>query len=345
MPIFIAKKITLKYAKRMRERILFLSILLFLPIYAYGSITPTCPSDSGLCDSTPGCKSMIGGCQACGPGEYCPGNGVIKTCTTEAGSDFEFSPDGSTAITDCYKKIDENNNYCEKENGENIGTCGLFYPNGTPKCWNANTGEYDENYHTEGNGTNIKCYSNIRNCKLFNKSGCDGPVSGRLKWSVDAYWTAIGTTYNCACEKKAVSYNSCIADVTYSLTDITPDTSANATITYAPSSYECKKCPAGKYLALSDFTSNSQCTGGNVACSCTDTDKGYYSTGCNINGVQSISSCQQTPCPKPGQTTNDVGAGTSVGDCHYSSETKFCDAAGCFTISDAGNNNVWNWNY
>ncbi len=340
MPIFIAKKITLKYAKRMRERILFLSILLFLPIYAYGSITPTCPSDSGLCDSTPGCKSMIGGCQACGPGEYCPGNGVIKTCTTEAGSDFEFSPDGSTDITDCYKKIDENNNYCEKENGEHIATCGLFYSNGTPKCWDAITGEYDENYHIESNN---KCYSNIRNCERFNKSGCDGAVSGRLKWSVDEYWTSAGTAYNCECKQTEILYGSCIADVTYSLTDIDPDNDTEqATITYAPSSYECKKCPAGKYLVQSDFTSNSQCAGDTVACSCTNVDQGYYSTECTIKGT---SSCQQTPCPKPGQTTNGVGAGKSEQDCHYSSETKFCDATGCFDIPDAGGDNVWHWTY
>ena len=162
MPIFIAKKITLKYAKRMRERILFLSILLSLPIYAYGSITPTCPSNPDLCNSTPGCKLTLASCQPCGTGEYCPGGGVVKVCASETSSEFGSSPDGSTEITDCYKEIGTNNNYCEKQDGSPIQTCGLFYPNGTPKCWNANTGEYDENYHTEGNGTNIKCYSNMK---------------------------------------------------------------------------------------------------------------------------------------------------------------------------------------
>ena len=342
MPIFIAKKITLNYSKSMREKIIVLSLLLSLPLCAYGSITLNCSGNQNQCDSKPGCKYLINDCIQCADGEYCPGNGLIKTCTTEAGSDFEFSPDGSTDITDCYKKIDENNNYCEKENGEHIATCGLFYPNNTPKCWDAYTGEYDENYHIESNN---KCYSNIRNCERFNKSGCDGAVSGRLKWSVDEYWTSAGTAYNCECKQTEILHNSCIADATYSLTDIAPDNDTeHATITFGttPSYYECKKCPAGTYLTPSDFTPNPQCTGGGVACSCTNVEQGFYSTECTIKGT---SSCQQTPCPKPGQTTNGAGAGESEQDCHYSSETKFCDAAGCFTISDAGGNNVWNWNY
>lgn len=348
MPIFIAKKITLNYAKRMRERILILSILLSLPIYAYGSITVNCPETNNrdICMQVPGCYFRSTGydteCARCGEGSYCPGDGNVKECDTETNGSFEYSPNGSTSQNDCYKKIDNTNNYCEKQDGSHIQTCGLFYPNSTPKCWDTNTGEYDTAYHIESNN---KCYSNIRNCKLFNNSDCDGVVSGSLKWTKNENeWYTTGQ-YNCECEKTGIQYNSCIADVTYSLTGIAPDNDTEqATITFgdAPSSYKCTKCPAGKYLVQSDFTSNSQCAGNTVACSCTDVEQGFYSTECTIRGT---SSCQQTPCPKPGQTTNGAGAGKSEQDCHYSSETKFCDATGCFRIPDAGYDNVWHWTY
>lgn len=345
MPIFIAKKITLNYSKSMREKIIVLSLLLSLPLCAYGSITPTvnCSGNQNQCDSKPGCKYLLNACTPCGNGEYCPGDGTSKNCANETNGTFEFSPNGSTDITDCYKKIDENDNYCEKQDGNHIQTCGLFYPDSIPKCWDTNTGEYDTAYHIE-NGN--KCYSNIRNCNLFGQNGCD-TVSGRLKWSLDEYWTSTGanSTYNCECEKTGIPHNSCIADATYSLTGINHDNDTeHATITFGttPSSYECKKCPAGKYLVQSDFTSNSQCAGNTVACSCTDVEQGFYSTECTINGT---SLCQRTPCPKPGQTTNGPGAGTSVNACHYSPDTKFCDATGCFDIPDAGNDNVWHWTY
>ena len=333
----------------MREKIIILSVLLLLPLHAYGLVTD-CPdtTDPDTCWQTPGCQLYGDGliqkyCAPCEERSYCPGGTAQQTNKEQCPQNFSLSPKGSTSQNDCYKKIDENNNYCEKENGEHIATCGLFYPNGTPKCWN--TGEYDTGYHIESNN---KCYSNIRNCNQFQHSGpCTSDnVSGALRWSSDGYWFISKPSHQCECTQQNTEHGSCTAKVTYTSYDVSnDDNTENASVTYTISSYECTKCPAGTYLAQSDFTSNSQCTGDNVACSCTDTDKGYYSTGCNINGVQSISSCQQTPCPKPGQTTNDPGAGTSEGACHYSSETKFCDAAGCFTISDAGNDNVWLWTY
>lgn len=320
-----------------------LVILTLIPAVSVAVTDEYCAQFSknqNTCKNAAGCQYYpdIQKCKACQEDYFCAENSDPEAC----GNEFNLSLTGSTSQNDCYKYIGgtTETNHCEKQDGNHIQTCGLFYPNNAPKCWNPNTGEYDNNYHIETNNNN-KCFSNIRNCDLFGKIGCGtGQQIGYTTWNDDSEW--VYTT--CKCEQGNISYSNCVATVRYEATRINPD-SANGTITYGNtvSSYECKKCPAGKYLTQNNFNPNGDtCAGGTKACSCTDTDKGYYSTECTINGT---SSCQQTPCPKPGQTTNGLGAGTSVNACHYSHDTKFCDATGCFTIPDAGDDSVWHWTY
>ena len=52
--------------------------------------------------------------------------------------------------------------------------------------------------------------------------------------------------------------------------------------------------------------------------------------------------CPLKPCPA-GKTTTEYGPIGSA-SCHYTNQTKFCDANGCFNITDAADGG-WNWDY
>ncbi len=326
----------------MRKRIFILSILLSLPICAHGSITVNCPTDVDLCANTPGCKlEPLSGCTRCGNGEYCPGDGSIQKCTQETNNIFEFSPNGSTDVTDCYKQTSNpDNGGCEERDGTLNLQCGFFHPDSTPKCWN-NNGEYDTNYHTE----NVdKCYSNTRNCDKFDTPiGCDGgTVTGTALWLTDdREWYITGDTYYCQCEQSNVDYPNahCTATTITRPTSGNP-TSANASITYGNvSSYYCTQCPAGYYVHIENgFLPTANCPGGNTVCVCDIVDPGHYSTGCGpfSNNITNHSFCPYQDCPY-GQTSPE-GA-TQITDCHYTGQTQFCDSKGCFTLG----NDAQNW--
>lgn len=344
MPIFIANKTILNYAKHMREKIVFLSILLSLPLRTYGYITIHCPDDSTQCDSTPGCKyTTLSGCTRCDNGEYCPGDGSIKSCTDLPGS-FPKSPKGSTDVSDCYKPTSNpDNGGCEESDGTLNTQCGLFYPNSIPKCWN-NNGEYSTDYHTEPSGGEI-CYANTRNCDKFRTPiGCDGgTVTGTALWlpGEDNEWYINGNTYYCQCEQSNVDYHDahCTATTITRPTSSNP-TSANASITYGNvSSYYCTQCPAGYYVHIENgFLPTANCPGGNAVCVCDIVDAGHYSQGCGpfSNNITNNSFCPYQDCPY-GQTSPE-GA-TQITDCHYTGQTQFCDSKGCFTLG----NDAQNW--
>lgn len=151
---------------------------------------------------------------------------------------------------------------------------------------------------------------------------------------------------------------------------------ANVAIYYNYGNYYlCTECNAGYVVAnnayatdsnIACYTTGSSYTGnsGVYVCKCDPVDRGYYLSSqvqiCNYNSSQFYSSCKKTldqlnnlinpsnkrPCG-PGQTTNEGGGAASEDDCHYTIQTRFCDAHGCFYLSDLGwdaTNHTYNWN-
>lgn len=128
--------------------------------------------------------------------------------------------------------------------------------------------------------------------------------------------------------------------------------------------YYCTGCTMGSYVAeedkqyfipgdethpedirhmncLHDVSGNAE-----IVCQCTPTPRGYYlPTGTHfwfdVWNETSIDWGMNNPpvgCPAAQTTTstNSIGADS----CHYSTETKFCDVKGCFTLSDINNWNI-----
>ena len=152
-----------------------------------------------------------------------------------------------------------------------------------------------------------------------------------------------------------------------------PVNDANVAIYYNYGNYYlCTECNAGYVVANNAYATDSNThlacytTGssyddnnGVYVCKCDPVDRGYYLSSpvqiCNYSDSQSYSSCKKTleqlqaltpvkqPCG-PGQTTN--GGAASAADCHYTTQTRFCDAHGCFYLSDLSwdaTNHTYNW--
>ena len=334
----------------MREKIIILSMLLVLPLHAYGQITVDCPNtqDPDTCWQVAGCEFTSSGydyqCRRCGVGSYCQGGTSQQPNKFDCPNGFRESPEGSTDISDCYKQTaNTDSGGCEESDGTLNLQCGLFYQNSIPKCWN-NNGEYSTDYHTEPSGGEI-CYANTRNCDKFGTPiGCDGgTVTGTALWlpGEDNEWYINGNTYYCQCEQSNVDYHDahCTATTITRPTSSNP-TSANASITYGNvSSYYCTQCPAGYYVHIENgFLPTANCPGGNAVCVCDIVDAGHYSQGCGpfSNNITNNSFCPYQDCPY-GQTSPE-GA-TQITDCHYTGQTQFCDSKGCFTLG----NDAQNW--
>jgi len=137
----------------------------------------------------------------------------------------------------------------------------------------------------------------------------------------------------------------------------------------ADGTYECLSCSAGYVVDLqADLQSCGQvwvqdqhASGGgyyeyrcefnscndtmgetDAVCKCTPTVKGTYVEqgdcdwsdliGDRFSASQVGDRCRVEACPF-GKTTDSVGS-TSMDACHYTTDTQFCDAGGCFSLSD-----------
>ena len=223
-----------------------------------------------------------------------------------------------------------------------------------------NDGNLDYTYHIEVTGDNAKCYSNTRNCNLFTTGSTAVPsVSGTAiwddnKWNVDGCRKANQQITGAHCTGVLVATNSNITDAT---ADIWTNTNKHF----------CTKCDAGYIVAGAgyiyqnasiDFCGSVTGTSGIPTsgfpfyiCNCAEqAPSGYYTDGqsiCDWSSENDDNQCKKNAnyfgnyaqcCQKcgPGQTTDLVSGATSADDCHYTTQTRFCDAHGCFYLSDLG---------
>ena len=156
-----------------------------------------------------------------------------------------------------------------------------------------------------------------------------------------------------------------IQETNHEAGNINPVHSVWEHVIFSSSNFFCTKCKAGPYYAnyLPGLRKVESCT---LLPDDQNHGKGYwrkpyqdkycndnnnsgvfwsvadYSTGAldiapeNREGPCAIQACDA------GKTTDDWGPiGSNA--CHYSDQTQFCDARGCFNIPDAANNAIWNW--
>lgn len=117
-----------------------------------------------------------------------------------------------------------------------------------------------------------------------------------------------------------------------------------------PEDFLCVKCAPGPYYAnyLAGIKSVDSCIEvpgfgyyreQSQSNYCNDNNNNGVTWSYNSNGQLDNNPCARKPCPV-GKTTSVLGP-IGSGACHYTDQTKFCDAKGCFHIDDAPGN--WNW--
>ncbi|MBQ7185361.1 MAG: hypothetical protein IJR92_00955, partial [Alphaproteobacteria bacterium] len=222
-------------------------------------------------------------------------------------------------------------------------------------------------YHLEPtSGTNQKCYSNTRNCNLFTTSGTVSGVEGRALWdNSQRNWQVYITAQDYKCKKTETNkqirtFNSC-GDVNCIATQVSSPT-AGARVSTATTEiaydyidyYYCTSCINDENMARVPVVVSEQnciisgrayCSSNNAkSCRCKPVPRGYYKSPSSCswdNDTDTLPSCTE-PCG-PGQTTD--GGATSAADCHYTTQTRFCDAHGCFYLSglswDATSGYTW----
>lgn len=300
-----------------------LFILLLIPLNGYAD-NPCQGLSSEGCTATAGCY-FANVCTQCTKSHYCPaGESNKKKCSDLGDGTFTLSDAGATEEEDCYKKVD-----CIHYN--NTISCKSYYE-GITDCGGGMTS--NTTVHLE----NDTCYTGYLNCDQFNNN-CTGTVSGYTKWdrSRGKWHTAPTSTERCRCESDYTS-ETCTGKQTYFTNYNQVYIDRTTQINFVPSEYFCTKCRAGYYVnAATDINSdheNDDCANDKV-CKCTIVSQGHYVNGqCNIlypvNPNTNI--CPPTPCPA-GQTTDGTGA-TSLTECHFTGDTQFCDAGGCFTLDE-----------
>lgn len=312
-------------------RMFLLFILLLIPLNGYAD-NPCRGLDPESCTATAGCY-LANECVQCKEEYYCPaGESNRKKCSDLGDGTFTLSDAGATEEEDCYKKVD-----CIHWFKNTSKTCKSYYDSSLIDCgdgMNSNT-----TVHLE----NDTCYTGYLNCDQFNND-CTGTVSGYTKWdpSIGKWHTAPTSTNRCRCESDYTS-ETCTGTqkhlTYYNQVYIDRTTQIN----FVPSEYFCKQCMPGYYVnAATDINSdheNDDCENDKV-CKCTIVPKGYYINGQCPAIPDSITNmnndiCPPSPCPA-GQTTDGPGA-LSLTECHFTADTKFCDAGGCFTLGDIKN--------
>ena len=287
-------------------------------------------------------------CVDCPEGYYCTGNGIAYCCNLNTSENFPKSNAGAKSINECYK--DTANGGCVESDGETNIQCGLFYQSSTPKCWD-NNGEYSTNYHTEPrSGEN--CYANTLACNTFN-SNCDSAAQVQGNATYSSHGSSMSGVFgwhitDCTCPSAGfqdTTEHFCSGTGYNAQPSANIVTRATDNINYDTfSTYYCTRCILDdnntKYYADINFSDGTQCSPdlshGRV-CKCeTAPDKGYWLQGtCNsgTNWTDASDICQRVPCAA-GQTTDTILPNDAT-ECHYTNQTKFCDAKGCFSLTEA----------
>lgn len=307
-----------------------LFVLLFIPATSMGN-TPaeTCNQyrdNESSCNQTAGCfydslYPTSDKCRQCERGSYCP---ATETEPQPCTSPFTDSDLGATSINECYKSEDCDLNGVVWSQG-----CRRYY-NNTVVCNSASA-------HMEGDA----CYINARNCQQFASEGCSGDIR-----SLDILWTGTGWNVSyCECTEQFSNTPSLnCSGQQIKKTTSTLLSGVDQQIDYTNGEikqYECFSCIPGYYAprvySISDSDRPATCipfSGQYSVCNCEATLQGTYSENCTWSVVSNgTNPCPKHDCPNPGQTTDGIGLGTSPDSCHYSPDTKFCDAKGCFTLS------------
>lgn len=282
-----------------------------------------------------------------------------KKCKDESDHDIEYSADTSTGLKCRQYYRDDGKSYVSCD-GTTTGT--------DSATGNVTDTDSDGNgYHMEG----AQCYKNERKCRLFS-SNClvsseshqvetDDSQQGNVQWGAyidpnnneTKHKWKYDDTSNCKCKIAGdLTEKSCNGTKYNPIRSMSNTETVNASISYLnPNSpddstvwahYTCTGCLAG-YYANGD-TNNSF--------NCVPAPQGYYSTGCgtvwinvdNPTGSGTRDCTLYSGILKPcyaGMTSNS-GA-DSVQDCHYTSQTQFCDAWGCASYSDLVGSNADDW--
>ena len=330
----------------MRGLILFLFIIFFTNL---GYALSYCDSNKGHPGFNCGVGSFydvdlpVPGCRECDPEYYCLGNGVAFCCNTKTNGNFPKSEEGSDSIDDCYADID-----CY-DYDDSVERCERHYDNDI-NCSRIR-GAHIENIN--GNDT---CYAGSRRCRLFGSENCsESEISGTAtrisghsgnEWDISSCSCGVAdfedsTTLFCHGKQNGVRPSSSTVS------------NAGVAINYNGSrdGYYCTRCVLDngniKYYANTTDSNGTQCSpGGNHVCKCeTSSELGYWREGKCNSGTDWTGNniCKRVSCPV-GKTTNEI-LPTDILGCHYSRDTKFCDANGCFNITDADNSGNWNWYY
>ena len=288
-----------------------------------------------------------GGCRDCPEGYYCPGGHFAYCCNLNTDGNFPESAERSDSIDDCYKNID-----CHGSN-DSIEQCNHYHNGQVGDCPNI------RGAHIEYTNGTTECYANTRSCKLFHSDNCSPEqISGMAEYFANHYNSG-WTIRTCKCNYTEFEDNTelfCHGQRNNVQPSSNSVLNVSATITYNGSAeeYYCTRCiydsNTNKYYAdtiYSNDTCSPNITQGHT-CKCdTSNDFGYWRKGmCNTytNWTNENSICKRVLCPV-GKTTSEIlPIATTDSVCHYTDQTKFCDANGCFNITDAADGG-WNWNY
>ena len=289
---------------------------------------------------------------------------------------FPFSMEGTASIDDCYAPCASSSDNYEQHTQH----CGMTYRNfGTHNIsclinGQLTSGTIDSQYHIEITSDNIfGCYLNDRECNRFNaidynSNELTGTLEGTATWEPHYNDDNGGYSVN-NCRYKSTNEQSaskhCARTVFYSprndnqhvsnaqeaIQFYTGDSyTTDADSNYYYYYYYCTSCEDGPYYPTNANATNcippndheSSDTTYYMACSCEQIPQGYYRRT-QWNYEQPVNSnpldTYYTACPAGKTTLNNIG-GMSIGDCTYTRDTKFCDANGCFKITDADS---WNW--
>ena len=310
-------------------RLLLIFLLTVLPVD--GVLALSCDTDDeATCRATNGCewKSELAPgrqCKKCDANSYCE-NGVSTLCSSATNGNFLNSETGAASVMFCYKTVT-----CD-DNDSNVSGC-KYYKGYLENNSNKVDCITEADAHMEGDA----CYMNNRNCSKMTSTACPSTgATGDATYNSD---TQKWTVSDCTCTQNNAQLNDkhCIATKRYTASGTV--SSVATPISYTLSNYYCTGCVDGYYVHPENgFMINTNCnadlvSGNNVVCQCDEVPTGYYKK-CNSWNypISNQFLCQPAACPA-GKTTNGPGA-TVLTDCHFTSNTKFCDAGGCFTLGD-----------
>ena len=299
-------------------------------------------------------------------------NGGICSCPSE----FPRSTQGTLEETDCYiqcSRTSDNADYTT----ENCGVTKLNVQNNDCNitCKNSQNQltsyTFAEDYHVEMDANNeYGCYLNERPCNLFRAQYSIGneiteinpndsnQASGTAIWTEengyqikDPNATVNDTSCKYQLTNRDYADKACKATIIFQPNEWTIS-SANNTVSFVVSGYYCTSCIDDVTISLYHYpstnTNNSQGCINPIdpeeqyyqVCLCNKIPQGYYRTVIWNYQLNPSAGNYIAACPH-GQTTNNPGAGVNIDSCHYSADTQFCDARGCFKLDDI---NSWDFN-